>query len=137
MNVQNVIDRLTKDFPDHIFDKYPIPLPFIGTDKIKAIVLGADPTHIINSEPKCLNMVFGLDMDYSPYCNGIGKNLERIRGLSLNNVYVQNIVGTQPDMIEFVSSLAAAWDCPVSLSGSLHSYKTHARTSDNFEVYRR
>jgi hypothetical protein len=46
-------------------------------------------------------------------------------------------VGTQPDMIEFVTSLAAAWDCPVSLNANLDGFKTHARTSDNLEVYRR
>lgn len=46
-------------------------------------------------------------------------------------------IGTQPDMIEFVTSVAAAWDCPVSLNANLDGFKTHARTSDNLEVYRR
>ena len=46
-------------------------------------------------------------------------------------------IGTQPDMIEFVTSLAAGWDCPVSLNSNLNGFKAHARTSDNLEVYRR
>ncbi len=46
-------------------------------------------------------------------------------------------VGTQPDIIEFVTGLAAAWDCPVSLNSNLDGFKSHARTSDNLEVYRR
>jgi len=46
-------------------------------------------------------------------------------------------VGTQPDMIEFVTSLAASWDCPVSLSTNLNLLKAHARSSDNLEVFRR
>lgn len=46
-------------------------------------------------------------------------------------------VGTQPDIIEFVTSLAAAWDCPVSLNSNLYGFKNHPRTVDNFEVFRR
>ena len=46
-------------------------------------------------------------------------------------------IGTQPDMIEYATSLAAAWDCPVSLNASLESFKNHARTADNLEVFRR
>ena len=46
-------------------------------------------------------------------------------------------VGTQPDIIEFVTGLAAAWDCPVSLNSNLNGFKAHARTADNLEVYRR
>ncbi len=46
-------------------------------------------------------------------------------------------IGTQPDIIEFVTGLAAAWDCPVSLNANLNGFKAHARTADNMEVYRR
>ena len=46
-------------------------------------------------------------------------------------------IGTQPDMIEFVTGIAAAWDCPVSLNSNLEGFKKHARTADNLEVYRR
>lgn len=46
-------------------------------------------------------------------------------------------IGTQPDMIEYSTGLAAAWDCPISLNASLKSFKSHARTADNLEVFRR
>ncbi|MCK3685861.1 hypothetical protein [Maribellus sp. YY47] len=49
----------------------------------------------------------------------------------------ENTVGTQPDMLEFVTSRAAAWDCPVSLHASLQKFEAHARTPDNLEVLRR
>ncbi len=49
----------------------------------------------------------------------------------------ENTVGTQPDMLEYVSSRAAAWDCPVSIQSSLKKFDDHPRTPDNFEVMRR
>jgi hypothetical protein len=49
----------------------------------------------------------------------------------------ENTIGTQPDMLEYVSSRAAAWDCPVSLAPKLEGLESHARTTDNLEVLRR
>ena len=52
-------------------------------------------------------------------------------------------IGTQPDMLEYVSSVAAAWDCPISLDRAgaskniLAGLEAHPRTSDNMEVIRR
>ena len=45
--------------------------------------------------------------------------------------------GTQPDMIEYGTSRAAAWDCPVTVSASLEQYRRHPRTEDNLEIMRR
>ena len=45
-------------------------------------------------------------------------------------------IGTQPDMLEFVASRAAAWDCPLSLHTSTQSLDAHPRTADNLEVIR-
>jgi len=91
MNAYDILDRLYRDFPDLIFDRFPIPLPYTGDQKIKAILLGADPTHIIDRLPLHLKMVFGLDLEYSPYWTGINKNLNKIQGLSFRNIYVQNV----------------------------------------------
>ena len=33
----------------------------------------------------------GLDLKYSPYWNGINNNLKYIEGLTLDNIYVQNV----------------------------------------------
>jgi len=46
-------------------------------------------------------------------------------------------VGTQPDQWEFVTSVAAAWDCPISVHTSLPGFGAHPRTADNLEVVRR
>jgi hypothetical protein len=49
----------------------------------------------------------------------------------------EKTVGTQPDMLEYVTSRAAAWDCPVSIHANLKGFETHPRTPDNLEVFRR
>lgn len=46
-------------------------------------------------------------------------------------------IGTQPDILEYVTSRAAAWDCPVSFMANLNTFDKHPRTADNFEVLRR
>jgi len=46
-------------------------------------------------------------------------------------------MGTQPDMLEYVTSRAAAWDCPIALVGDLDAMDRHPRTPDNCEVLRR
>jgi len=49
----------------------------------------------------------------------------------------ENTIGTQPDMLEYVTSRAAAWDCPVSIHANLKKFDAHPRTPDNLEVLRR
>ena len=46
-------------------------------------------------------------------------------------------IGTQPDMLEYVTSRAAAWDCPIALQSDLPAMDAHPRTPDNLEVIRR
>ncbi len=46
-------------------------------------------------------------------------------------------IGTQPDQLEFVTSKAAAWDCPVSIHANPSVLEKHPRTPDNFEVFKR
>ncbi|MBQ3079719.1 MAG: hypothetical protein IJC48_06975 [Clostridia bacterium] len=45
--------------------------------------------------------------------------------------------GTQPDMLEYGTSRAAAWDCPATIQMRLAALKNHPRTKDNMEVMRR
>jgi len=45
--------------------------------------------------------------------------------------------GTQPDMLEFATARAAAWDCPAGFMESLENFAKNPRTADNFEVLRR
>ena len=44
---------------------------------------------------------------------------------------------TQPDTYEFGTSRAAAWDCPITLKGSLERFDGNPRTDDILEVMRR
>jgi hypothetical protein len=46
-------------------------------------------------------------------------------------------IGMQPDMYEYITSRAAAWNCPIAVLGKLDQLKAHPRTSDNLEVIRR
>ena len=49
----------------------------------------------------------------------------------------EKTIGTQPDQMEFVTSKAAAWDCPVAIMADPATLAKHPRTADNFEVFRR
>jgi hypothetical protein len=49
----------------------------------------------------------------------------------------EETVGTQPDQLEFVTSKAAAWDCPISIHADPGKLAQHPRTADNFEIFRR
>ena len=44
---------------------------------------------------------------------------------------------TQPDIYEFGTSRAAAWDCPATVKGYPERFEGNARTADNLEVMRR
>jgi hypothetical protein len=52
-------------------------------------------------------------------------------------VPAEDTVGIQPDMLEYLTSRAAAWDSPWILKGRLDELDAHPRTSDNLEVIRR
>ena len=61
-------------------------------------------------------------------------------GLWLPGVKLRNgtrTVGTQPDMWEFGTSRAAAWDCPATVQVDLGRYRKHPRLADLMEVMRR
>lgn len=43
----------------------------------------------------------------------------------------------EPDMYEYGSSRAAAWDCPVTMMCDFEAFEKNPRTEDNFEILRR
>lgn len=93
---QIVLDELISKYNTSekavIANKYPFPRPFHGEGEIKAIVLGADPTHITEKGVTDLDVVFGLSQpDKSPYWRQIQRNLKSLKTISINNLYVQNI----------------------------------------------
>ncbi|WP_372744142.1 hypothetical protein [Lutibacter sp.] len=96
MNQSEILNHLVVNYPNLIDVSFPIPSPhpdlsLIDPKSIKAIILGADPTHIVNGNPVEIKKVFGLDLKYSPYWNGINNNIKQVVGLSVANVYVQNV----------------------------------------------
>lgn len=46
-------------------------------------------------------------------------------------------LGMQPDILEYVDSRGAGWDCPITITGFLEDFAANPRTSDNLEVLRR
>ena len=48
-----------------------------------------------------------------------------------------NVPDMQPDMYEYGTSRAAAWDCPITIQMNLASLDAHPRTEDMLEVMRR
>ena len=69
------------------------PKPFCyNKSKIKAFVLGADPTNYSDhGKPVQIDTVFGIGSGDHRYFDGILKNLEVI-GLGLKDIYVQNLI---------------------------------------------
>lgn len=91
MKQKEVVTILVSKYGELIFSEFDIPEAHEGRGEIKAIILGADPTHIVGNCPVRMEKVFGLEKaEDSPYWRGINKNLQQI-GLTLDNVYVQNV----------------------------------------------
>lgn len=69
------------------------PTPFCyNPKKVKAIVLGADPSNFSNKgNRKILTKVFGIGDGDARYFQGILKNLKEI-GLGLEDIYADNVI---------------------------------------------
>lgn len=91
MTEKELLTQLRTEFPSAIANNYPFPEPHEGKSEIKAIILGADPSHIVNDKPVPMEKVFGLHQENSPYWRSIKRNLDMIPGLGMDNVYVQNV----------------------------------------------
>lgn len=77
----------------HDISKYPAPSPFcIDRKKVKAIVLGCDPSNRSdNGKTLRFCTVFGIGTGDHRYFRDILSNLKSV-GLGLENIYVQNII---------------------------------------------
>jgi hypothetical protein len=85
-----VLSRLMKSlYPDEYFEAATLPKPYSGTEPIKGIILGADPTYL--QDNGSFKIVFGLENADSKFFRPIKDNLVQI-GLSLENFYVQNLI---------------------------------------------
>jgi hypothetical protein len=82
-----ICNHIKSNYPNIYLETKALPRAFHG-NAIAAIVLGADPS---NEEGKRFKKVFGLENKESKYFVGIRNNIRKI-GLSLTNVYIQNVV---------------------------------------------
>ncbi len=58
-------------------------------------------------------------------------------GWTSYNVPGKETIGMQPDMFEYITSRAAAWNSIISVEGKIENFRRHPRTDDNLEVIRR
>ncbi len=87
---QQICDIIEEKFPGMYDKDGKIPNAYQGSENIKAIIIGADPTYI--SGDSNFKYVFGLeDKEKSPFFRSILNNLKEIN-LSLDDIYVQNLV---------------------------------------------
>jgi hypothetical protein len=88
--------------------KPPAPTPFCyNPKKVKAIVLGADPSNFSDKgNRKILTKVFGIGDSDARYFQGILRNLKEV-GLGLEDIYVDNLIR---DYLEFESSEYKLWE---------------------------
>jgi len=87
---QQICDFIAENFPDMYDKKSDLPKVFKGSEKIKAIVIGADPTY--KSGKSDFQKVFKLEMEKdSPFFRPILNNIKQVN-LNLNNIYAQNLV---------------------------------------------
>ena len=95
--IQNISndDNLSTSIPD--IKEYPLPAPHIPSEKVKAFILGADPSNfsINGKETRKISSVFDIGRD-KRYFSNINQNLQQV-DLSINNVYVQNMVRNYMD----------------------------------------
>lgn len=75
-------------------DLTKLPLPYSGKGKLKAIILGADPTNDGIKTDKCLKQletVFGIGSEYEKYF--FAPQMVNLKAIKLNkdNCYIQNL----------------------------------------------
>ncbi|KAB2878057.1 hypothetical protein F9K33_14525 [bacterium] len=95
--MEKLFEKLKEEFPDSIKDVFPWPEPYCrNLKKVKAIVLGADPSYYPKYGEifKSFQFVFEMEMydkrESNPYFDKILNNLELI-GLDLDTIYVENV----------------------------------------------
>lgn len=91
MTEKDILNKLLKKYPKQVTDIFPFPKVHHGKGEIKCIILGADPTHLVENKPKPLQMVFGLNNEKSPYWNTIKRNIKHLENITMDNIYVQNL----------------------------------------------
>jgi hypothetical protein len=91
MNQKDILSMIENKFSNVYVSADELPKPYVGSESIKAIMLGTDPGNYIKGETLFFDYVFALENSNSPYFREIQKNIDVLGKLSLENLYVQNL----------------------------------------------
>jgi hypothetical protein len=92
MNDSEILELLKLKYNDLVLSIHPFPKPYIGKEKIKAILLGSDPSNKSDDgKTRELEYVFGLECSESPYFKTFNNNLKFLNHISLDNLFIQNV----------------------------------------------
>jgi len=91
MNEFEILQQIKDQYPDVYDGYYPFPSPYRGKQTIKAILLGTDPGNVSVGSTVRIPMVFGLSTTDSPYFRAMKENIDEVKGLELDNLYIQNV----------------------------------------------
>ncbi len=91
MEQKEIISRLKKEFGDMVIENHPFPKAYFeDLNKVKAIYLGCDPS---NKHCHDLKHAFAIESDCDKFKGFVTQHKNNLKevGLSLNQVYVQNL----------------------------------------------
>ena len=91
MNEFEILTQIKEEYADVFDGYYPFPVPFRGKQTIKAILLGTDPGNVSSGSTVRIPVVFGLLTPDSLYFRAMKENMDQVKGLELDNLYIQNV----------------------------------------------
>jgi len=91
LKLEEILTEVETRFKDVFVNADALPKPYIGSETIKALLIGTDPGNSVGGETKIIDYVFGLEHKNSPYFRSIQGNIDKLSNLILENLYVQNI----------------------------------------------
>ena len=91
MRENEILSNIESVYNETYIKAENLPKPYRGKGTIKAVLLGTDPGNCSIGETKRLEYVFGLEDINTPYFSEIKKNLEALKNISLENLFIQNI----------------------------------------------
>lgn len=91
MNEFEILQQIKEKYPDVYDGYYSFPASFRGNKTIKAILLGTDPGNQSIEPIKRFPIVFGLSTSDSPYFGAMKNNIDLVKDLDLDNLYIQNV----------------------------------------------
>jgi len=91
MNEFEILQQIKDNYPDVYDGYYPFPAAYRGNKTIKAIMLGTDPGNLSTGSTVRIPVVFGLSTPDSPYFKAMRDNIDQLKDLDIENIYIQNV----------------------------------------------